>query len=73
MNYKNTQNNKKYYGFIHGLNRLAECNKVTQNIIDWKNDAPWMIGYFSVAVWSSIWMFIAPNHLIALSKQPLLN
>lgn len=65
-------NNKKYYGFVQGLNRLTECNTVTQNIIDWEDDAPWMTGYFSIAVWSSIWLYIAPFNLVTI-YQPMLN
>jgi len=55
--------NKQYYGFVEGLSRLAECATVTQSMDTWFSDALWMTGYFSVGVWSSIWMFVAPYSL----------
>lgn len=48
-----------YQDFTTGLRRLASCAQVTQDMATWKNDAPWMTGYFSVGVWTSIWLSIA--------------
>ncbi len=43
-----------------GLGNLAECAETSQSIYKWQDDAPWMIAYFSIGVWSSIWMSLAP-------------
>ena len=42
------------------LQELFSCHIVSQNVSSWINDVGWMTGYFSVGVWSSIWMAIAP-------------
>lgn len=49
-----------FQGFVTGLGKLADCAHVTKNINNWKDDFPWMTGYFSVGVWSSIWLAVAP-------------
>ena len=43
-----------------GLTRLASCANVTQEMSAWEDDAFWMSGYFSFAVWSSLWLAQAP-------------
>jgi hypothetical protein len=43
-----------------GLARLASCANVTQDMSAWEDDAFWMSGYFSFAVWSSLWLARAP-------------
>eukprot|EP01084_Bolivina_argentea_P272568 464121_1 len=77
VRYLQDENNHKiYYGFSDGLKKLTQCNQVTQNIADWDGDAPWMTGYFSIGVWSSIWLFIAPFNLIGIADRgldPMLN
>ncbi len=35
---------------------MAQCKKVTKSYNDWKDDMPWLTGYFTFAVWSSILM-----------------
>jgi hypothetical protein len=32
---------------------------VTQSMDVWQNDAAWMTAYFSIGVWSSIWLSVA--------------
>jgi hypothetical protein len=49
-----------FQGFIAGLSKLASCATVTKDIHDWQDDFPWMTGYFSVGVWSSLWLAVAP-------------
>ena len=49
-----------YQPFGKGLARLAACANTTQSMDDWAQDAQWMTGYFSVAVWSSLWLSMAP-------------
>jgi len=48
-----------YTGFADGLSKLAACAKVSQDMATWSADVPWMTGYFSVAVWTSIWLSTA--------------
>ena len=48
-----------FQGFTSGLLKLAECHKVTQSMDDWLEDSLWMSFYFSLAVWTSIWLSIA--------------
>jgi hypothetical protein len=49
-----------YQSFSSGLHKLSECAVVSQDMSVWASDAPWMVGYFSVAVWTSIWLALAP-------------
>ena len=48
-----------YEPFAAGLARLAGCAEVTRSMGAWLEDALWMTGYFSVGVWSSIWLAVA--------------
>lgn len=59
---------KQYQGFSDGLKMLAGCATVTQDIQAWSGDFPWMTGYFSFGVWSSIWLSVA-----AMPQQVLLT
>jgi len=43
-----------------GFHKLLACARTTQSIDAWAADAPWMTGYFSIGVWSSIWLAVAP-------------
>ena len=58
---EDTQNNVKYKGFIQGFELLHSCKTISKNIDDWGDDAAWMTGYFSICVWSSIWLTIPPR------------
>jgi hypothetical protein len=49
----------QFQTFWAGLQKLAECARTTQSIVDWADDAPWMSGYFSLGVWTSIWLAVA--------------
>lgn len=51
---------KQYEGFPAGLWKLADCSEVTQSVDDWSGDIPWMTGYFSFGVWSSLWLMATP-------------
>ena len=56
--YKNDQaNHVVYNGTLLGL---FSCKTVSKEIAVWSGDFLWMCGYFSIAVWSSIWMAVAP-------------
>ena len=44
-------------GFLNG------CNVVTHEYEAWKEDMVWMAGYFSAAVWGSIWIGAHPPRL----------
>lgn len=58
------KNHTHYQPFVPGIKRLAECAVVTKNMDEWFSDAGWMLGYFSIGVWSSIWLAVAhfPAH-----------
>ena len=47
--------------FKAGFLRLRHCKTVTRDMSDWTADAAWMTPYFSLCVWSSIWLSIAPR------------
>lgn len=49
-----------YRSFRDGFSALAECHRSTTDIQVWWSDAAWMTGYFSVCVWSSVWLSVAP-------------
>lgn len=49
-----------FQGFTTGIGKLASCAVVTKDMNDWSGDFPWMTGYFSFGVWSSIWLATAP-------------
>lgn len=54
------EDGKAYEGLVDGFKRLAECAVVSRSMQEWSEDALWMTGYFSVGVWSSIWLALAP-------------
>ena len=35
------------------INDLQQCRKVDQSFAEWKNEIPWLTGYFTIGVWSS--------------------
>lgn len=49
-------NNHQYYSFVEGLGHAASCKVVTGQYSAWAEDFSWMLGYFSFAVWTSIWL-----------------
>lgn len=53
-------NNKPLLGFFEGLQDLQTKWVVTHDILDWKEEIPWMSLYFSVAVWTSIALCFVP-------------
>jgi len=53
-------NGVHYSAFAAGVRSLASCATVTRDINAWSGDLPWMTGYFSAGVWSSIWLASAP-------------
>ena len=55
------RNGKKYFSFIDGVKDATSCKLVTQEFDAWKDDLSWITGYFSVAVWISIWLTRAPR------------
>ena len=52
---------RKYLDFISGVFDSFQCREVTKSFDFWKNEMPWMSGYFSVAVWISIWLMRSPS------------
>jgi len=57
---------KVYQSFLPGLRQLAECHTTSQSLDVWASDAAWMTHYFSVGVWSSIWL---SNPIFPLSAE----
>lgn len=51
--FKNNLIYKKHKSFWKGLSELS-CSKISKKYKDWKNDIPWLTGYFSISVWASI-------------------
>jgi hypothetical protein len=41
-----------------GLESLASCATVSQDLSVWAGDLAWMSGYFTVGVWSSLWLAV---------------
>jgi len=41
-----------------GINELKSCSAVTQKMEFWRHEIPWLSGYFTFGVWSSIALFI---------------
>jgi hypothetical protein len=54
------QNGVEYNSLVEGFKNLCSCTVVDKSLESWMADLPWMTGYFTVAVWSSIWMTISP-------------
>jgi hypothetical protein len=49
--------NGKYNSLGDGILKLCKCN-FTKKLDKWKEDIPWLSGYFTFAVWFSIGLFI---------------
>ena len=43
-------------GLIEGFYSAASCNIISQDIHFWREEIPWMTAYFSMAVWSSLYL-----------------
>ena len=46
----------RYAGLSDGLAELRVCASVSRSDVVWVPEMPWMTGYFTFAVWASIWM-----------------
>jgi hypothetical protein len=42
-----------------GLAEIAACQTVTQSDAYWREEMPWMTGYFTAGVWSTLWIATA--------------
>jgi len=49
-------NNHQYYSVYEGISHAASCKVITGKYEAWAEDFSWMLGYFSFAVWTSIWL-----------------
>lgn len=49
-------NHRVYNTVVEGIKDAGQCKLVTGKYDDWVGDFSWMIGYFSVAVWGSIFV-----------------
>lgn len=47
-------------GGVKGFDRLAACATASHDWATWKMDAAWMTAYFSVGVWTSLWLAVVP-------------
>ena len=53
---RDQKNHTEYAGFVQGLEKLFSCAEVSTAWEAWEGDAGWMSAYFSLGVWSSIWL-----------------
>lgn len=56
---------RKYLSIAEGLVDVCKRWKVSYRWEDWKSEVPWMSLYFTLGVWSSIWLAyasLAPGH-----------
>jgi len=44
-----------------GLKKLSKCIEVTHSYKKWKDDIPWLTGYFTLTVWTSMFILIWHN------------
>ncbi len=51
---RHKEDKTKPLNFIDGLKNLSRCNKVSKSYNDWKEEIPWLTGYFTFAVWITI-------------------
>ena len=57
--YKRWKNNKnKYINIFDGFNKMLKCNKISKSYNEWKEDYLWIFGYFTGAVWLSIYLVL---------------
>jgi hypothetical protein len=49
-------NNRKYKSFSEGFDEINRCMTISKDDTVWKEEIPWMTGYFTLAVWSSMFM-----------------
>jgi len=58
---QNEHDGVTYYNVTQGLADATACKVITRRFVDWKEDMPWITGYFSVCVWISIVLSQAPR------------
>ena len=49
---------KKNKNLINNLLDMNNCDKVCNDYEEWKDEIPWMTGYFTLGVWSCIALVI---------------
>jgi hypothetical protein len=50
-----------YFTRMEGLLDAMVCHSIRRDLPTWREEIPWMSGYFSVCVWFSIWLVRAPR------------
>lgn len=58
----------QYLGLWAGLFDAAQCKVVSRSLAEWREEMPWMSGYFVGAVSASLWLARAPRALLPSSK-----
>jgi hypothetical protein len=58
-----------YLSLAQGLFDASRSYKVSFDWVIWREEIPWMTLYFTVAVWVSIYLTLAPNFKIAEKRQ----
>ena len=53
---EDSQNSKVYQNFYEGSKEIMTCLKISSDDSIWLEEMPWMTGYFTLAVWSSMLM-----------------
>ena len=59
----------KYFTFLEGVKDTMACKVVTHDFEMWKGDLSWITGYFSAAVWISLWLARAPRLVSTAAKR----
>ncbi len=49
--FKNDFKQKNNISFIKGIQEMNKCKKVTNSYKEWKDEIPWLTGYFTLGVW----------------------
>ena len=65
-----TQNQKEYLSLIDGVLDSFQCKQITKSFDFWGKEMPWMSGYFSFAVWFSIFLMRSPSFCYLLDIKP---
>ena len=58
-----------YLSFYEGIIDSFQCKVITKSFEFWRIEMPWMSGYFTLAVWFSLWLMRCPSFSSNLNKK----
>jgi hypothetical protein len=64
-----TAADKQYLTLLQGIRDSMSACKVSFNQVIWRDEIPWMTLYFTVAVWVSIALPLAPDYKKVIRKS----